>query len=53
VVLMAPGGAKLSYAVPGGVRFAVGLSCCCVTSPGTPGTMGPTNAVPVKMLASV
>jgi hypothetical protein len=53
VVLMAPAATKLTYAVPGGVIFATGLSCCCVTSPGTPGTTAPTSSVPVRMLASV
>jgi hypothetical protein len=53
VVLMVPPAAKRSFAIPEGLAFGVGLSCCCVTSPGTPGTTAPTSAVPVRLLASV
>lgn len=53
LVLMVPAAAKRSFAVPEGLAFGVGLTCCCVTSPGTPGTTAPTSPVPVRILASV
>jgi hypothetical protein len=53
LVLYAPAATRVTYALPTGVAFAVGLSVACVTSPGTPGTSPPTSSVPVRLLASV
>ena len=53
LVYMAPAATKVTYAIPGGVAFAVGISVACVTAPGTAGTAAPTSSVPVRILASV
>lgn len=41
-----------SVTIPQGLDFSVALSFACVTTGGTPGTTGPTNAVIVRMVTS-
>ena len=53
LVLKAPANSSVTYALPGGLACAVGLSVACVTSPGTPGVTSPASGVVVRLLASV
>lgn len=53
IVVLVPAGERRQYVVPEGVAFANALSFACVTVGGTQGTVSPSSAVIVRILASV
>jgi hypothetical protein len=53
IVVVVPAGDRRQYVIPEGVSFATALSFCCVTVGGTQGTISPSSAVVVRILASV
>jgi hypothetical protein len=53
IIFYVPAGERRQMVIPEGVLFATGLSFCCATVGGTEGTVSPTSAVIVRILASI
>ena len=52
MIIRLTGGERRVCVIPEGELFDVGISFCCVISPGSPGTTGPTSAVTMRMVTS-